>query len=251
MAAKVAERPDCSHMTADDRAPGSWRILTWNVRGSHRPDLALVADVIREHAPDVLALQEIRRGQAAALARLLGWQHAWARKHHPYTPLAWWTSEGLAIASPHPLRDVVRRSISPGVSTWTFRHRIVVAATLDRPDGSLRLYDTHLAAHRQPDERIAQARRVADLVRAESPPLAVVAGDLNAPGEPEVIREFHPVGLRDPGGGPTNPSISPRSRLDYVLVPERSRVTLQWESAGGEWWWAISDHVPVVVEFTT
>ena len=32
--------------------------------------------------------------------------------------------------------------------------------------------------------------------------LAVVAGDLNAPGEVEVIREFHPVGLRDPGGGP-------------------------------------------------
>jgi endonuclease/exonuclease/phosphatase family metal-dependent hydrolase len=238
-------------MTQDGRTPAGWRILTWNLRGSHRPDLGLVAEVIREHEPDVVALQEIRRGQARGLAGRLGWQHAWARKHHPYTPVAWWTTEGLAIASPHPLRDVVRRSLAPGVSTWTSRHRVVVAATVDGPVGALRVYDTHLAAHHRPDERIAQARRVADLVRAEAPPLAVVAGDLNAAGEAEVLREFHPVGLRDPGGGPTNPSISPRSRLDFVLVPERSRVTEQWESEGGQWWWSISDHVPVVVRFET
>jgi endonuclease/exonuclease/phosphatase family metal-dependent hydrolase len=236
-------------MTTPRETTTRWRIMTWNLRGSHRPDLGVVADVIREHAPDVLALQEIRRSQAAELARRLGWQRTWARKHHPYTPLVWWTSEGLSIMSPYPLRNVVRRSISPGVSTWTFRHRIVVAATIDRPGGSLRLYDTHLAAHHQPDERIAQAGRVATLVADEAPALAVVAGDLNAPGELEVIREFHPVGLRDPGGGPTNPSISPRSRLDYVLVPDASRVTHQWESSGGEWWWQLSDHVPVVVEF--
>ncbi len=226
-----------------------WRVLTWNLRGSHGPDLDIVAGVIREHQPDVVALQEIRRGQASTLAGLLGWQHTWARKHHPYTPLAWWLSEGLAITSPHPLTAIRRQSISPGVSTWTFRHRIVVAATVSRGDDRVRLYDTHLAAHRHPDERIAQAGRVAALVAEEAASLAVVAGDLNAPGEVEVIREFHPVGLRDPGGGPTNPAIAPRSRLDYVLVPERSRVTEQWESPGGEWWWAISDHVPVVIAF--
>jgi endonuclease/exonuclease/phosphatase family metal-dependent hydrolase len=228
-----------------------WRILTWNLRGAGHPDLELVAGVIREHTPDVVSLQEIRRGQAKQLARLLGWRHAWARKHHPYTPFAWWLSEGLSIMSPHPSSDVHRRSIAPGVSTWSYRHRIVLATTISRGPDRLRLYDTHLAAHRAPDERIAQAGRVAALVSEEAAPLVVVAGDLNAPGEVEVIREFHRVGLRDPGGGPTNPSISPRARLDYVLVSERARVTGQWESPGGEWWWAISDHVPVVVEFTT
>jgi len=226
-----------------------WRLLTWNVRGAGRPDLATVAEVIRDHAPDAVCIQEIRRGQVAQLASLLGWQHRWARKHHPYTPLAWWLSEGLAIMSPHELTDIHHRTISPGVSTWTYRHRVVLAATVARGADRLRVYDTHLAAHRVPDERIAQAGRVVALVAQEAAPLAVVAGDLNAPGEVEVIREFHPVGLRDPGGGPTNPSIAPRSRLDYVLVPDRSKVTLQWESPGGEWWWAISDHVPVVVEF--
>lgn len=246
MAWKVADRPDWLRMTSGN----SWRVMTWNLRGSHRPDLGLVAEVIREHTPDVVALQEVRRSQAGALATALGWRHTWARKHHPYTPLAWWLSEGLSIVTPHQLDRVVRRSISPGVSTWTYRHRVVVAATVRRPAGDeLRLYDTHLAAHRAPDERIAQAERVAALVRAEAPTLAVVAGDLNAPGEVEVIRPFHPVGLRDPGGGPTNPAIAPRARLDYVLVPEAGRVTHQWEADGGEWWWALSDHVPVVVEF--
>lgn len=237
-------------MTAPVPTPSEhWRVLTWNLRGSARPDLDLVAGVISEHEPDVIALQEIRRGQATMLAGLLGWQHTWARKHHPYTPLAWWTSEGLSIMSPHGLGDVHRRTISPGVSTWTYRHRIVLAATVTRGDQRLRVYDTHLAAHRAADERIAQAGRVASLVIDDAARLAVVAGDLNAPGEVEVVREFHPAGLRDPGGGPTNPSIAPRSRLDYVLIPQHSWQVLQWEAAGGEWWWSLSDHVPVVVEF--
>ena len=127
----------------------------------------------------------------------------------------------------------------------------MLAATIHRGADELRVYDTHLASGPAPDERIAQAARVASVVIADSAATRIVMVDLNAPGEVEVIREFHRVGLRDPGGGPTNPSISPRARLDYVLVSERARVTGQWESPGGEWWWAISDHVPVVVEFTT
>lgn len=229
----------------------TWRVLTWNLRGSAGPDLAVVADVIASYRPDVVALQEVRRAQAASLATTLGWQHTWARKHHPYTPLAPWLTEGLAIVSPHAVTDVVRRSISPGVSTWTYRHRVALAATVRRGAESLRLYDIHLASGRPAaDERIAQAARVAALVGAESPAVAVVAGDLNAAGEVEVVRELHVAGVRDPGGGPTNPSIAPRNRLDLVLVPERARVIEQDQPAGGEWWWAISDHIPVLVAFT-
>jgi endonuclease/exonuclease/phosphatase family metal-dependent hydrolase len=77
----------------------------------------------------------------------------------------------------------------------------------------------------------------------------VVGGDLNAAGEREVIREFHAAGLRDPGGGPTNPSIAPRQRLDYVLIPNNARLLDQHEPDGGDDCWAISDHVPVTVEF--
>lgn len=227
-----------------------WRILTWNLRGSASPDLEVVADVIRSYSPDAVAVQEIRRWQASSLAGRLGWQHAWARKHHPFTPLAPWLTEGLAIMSPHPLADVVHRSIAPGMSTWSYRHRIVLAATVRRGTDSIRLYDTHLASGgAAADERIAQARRVAALVNGERPRTAVVAGDLNDADELEVIRELHAAGLRDPGGGPTNPSIAPRQRLDHVLVPDQARVTELDQPDGGDWWWALSDHVPVLVAF--
>jgi len=224
--------------------------MTWNLHGVAGPDLAAVGTIIRDLHPDGVAVQEVRRSQARALARHLGWQHRWARKHYPYSPLIWWRAEGLAILTPHHMSDVRRRSISPGVSTWTHRHRIVVAATIGRAaEDRIRLYDTHLQSHAAADERIAQGRRVAEMVRDEAAPLRTVAGDLNAHDELEVTREFHGAGLRDPGGDPTLPSIAPTRRLDYVLVPESATVLERHEFTGGDDWWELSDHLPVLVEF--
>jgi endonuclease/exonuclease/phosphatase family metal-dependent hydrolase len=156
----------------------------------------------------------------------------------------------LAILTPHALTDVWQQTISPGVSTWTFRHRILLAATVSRGGERLRVYDTHLAAHRQPDERISQARRVAERVAADAAPARMVAGDLNAPDEPEVIRELHAVGLIDPGGGVTHPAIAPRRRLDYILVPDDAEVTERTVPRGGEKWATLSDHLPTTLAFT-
>ena len=224
----------------------TWRVLTWNILGSHRPNLDVVAQVMIGYAPDVVAVQEIQRHQAKGLARRTGWRVAWARKHHPYSPLVWWRTEGLALLSPSVFGEMVSASISPGVSTWTYRHRIVVAATIARGDDTLRIANTHLASH-DPDERIAQARRVVTHVGGRRP--AVVAGDLNAAHEVEILREFHSLGLVDPGGDDSNPSIAPRQRLDYILIPESATVTAQITPEGGEPWHQLSDHLPVLVEF--
>ena len=233
-------------MTGRDET--TWRIVSWNVRGSAQPDIGAVAEVIRGFEPDVVAIQEIQRRQATRLGATLGWRQCWTRKHYPYTPLMWWRAEGLAIVSPHSLDHVWRETISPGVSTWTFRHRVLLAATIRRGDGDeLRVYDTHLAAHRAPDERIDQARRVARRVAADDAPQRIVAGDLNAHGEPEVIRELHAVGLRDPGSDSTHPSHRPRRRLDHVLVPQSARVLESSVPRGGDEWAGISDHLPLVV----
>jgi endonuclease/exonuclease/phosphatase family metal-dependent hydrolase len=226
----------------------TWRVLTWNILGSHRPNLDVVSEVIFGYSPDVVAVQEIRHRQARALARRLGWRVVWTRKHYPYSPLLWWRAEGLALASPHRVGDLVTISISPGVSTWTHRHRVAMAATLRRAEDRavLRIVNTHLASH-DADERIAQAHRVVALIGERRP--AVVAGDLNAVDEVEVIREFGVAGLIDPGGDYTNPSIAPMQRLDYVLVPETATVTSRLVAAGGESWHHLSDHLPVLVEF--
>jgi endonuclease/exonuclease/phosphatase family metal-dependent hydrolase len=224
----------------------TWRVLTWNILGSRQPNLDLIAEVIAGYAPDVVALQEVQRRQSRGLARRLDWRGVWARKHYPYSPFVWWRAEGLALLTPHAVGERVSISISPGVSTWTFRHRIAMAATATRDSGALRIVNTHLATH-DPDDRIAQARRVVPLVGARWP--AALAGDLNAENEVEVIREFGAVGLVDPGGDYSNPSIAPVRRLDYVLIPESSTVTDRLTPDGGERWHELSDHLPVFVEF--
>ena len=224
--------------------------MSWNVRGSSQPDVSELAGVIRKLAPDVVAIQELQRRQARRLGAALGWRHCWTRKHYPYSPLLWWRAEGLAVLTPHSLGGVWRQTISPGVSTWTFRHRVLLAATVARDGEQLRVYDTHLAAHRAPDERIAQARRVAERVAADGAALRIVAGDLNAHREPEVIRELHCVGLRDPGSDSTHPSHMPQRRLDYILVPEDANVTERHVPAGGDEWAALSDHLPLLIAFT-
>lgn len=226
--------------------------MTWNILGAHDPDLGAIAAVVREHEPDVLALQEVRRGQAKRLARRLGWQVVWARKHYPYSPLVWWRAEGLAIVSPWKLGGWLATSISPEVSTWTYRHRVLIAATVTRRDGSLRVFDTHLSGE-DVDRRIAQARRVADRMRADPAHQCIVAGDFNTTDgtETEVLREFAAVGVVDHGGEHTNPSNAPYQRIDYVLLPQAARWIATHTPEGDDIWRRLSDHLPVLVEFET
>lgn len=187
----------------------TWRVLTWNILGSRQQNLDVITEVISGYAADVVALQEVRQRQARGLARRLGWHIVWTRKHYPSTPLVWWRAEGLALLTRGAVSELISVSISPGVSTWTYRHRVAMAATVTRDGDRLRVVNTHLASHNA-DERIAQARRVVALIGDRRP--TVVAGDLNAVDEVEVVREFGAVGLVDPGGDYSNPSIAPVRR---------------------------------------
>jgi len=224
--------------------------MTWNILGAHHPDVAEIAAAIREQQPDVASLQEVRRTQLRRLAKQLGWHYAWARKHYPYSPLLWWCAEGIGILSPWAVSARMRTTISPGVSTWIYKHRVLLAATITRRDGGLRVFNTHLASH-DADERLAQAKRVADRVRADTSRYKILTGDLNTTddSEIEVLREFRAVGLFDAGGTVSNPSIAPSQRIDYVLLSTAATMLRSHTPDGGEQWARLSDHLPVLVEF--
>ena len=227
----------------------TWRVLTWNILGAKNGDPVAIAAHVRRSNPDVVALQEIRRRQAKELASLLGWNMVWRRKHYPFSPLVWWRAEGQALIAPTRLVDARHYVLSRGASAWTYRHRIMLAATVERGSDRLRVCNVHLSSS-DADERIAQARRAAQFIAAELAVLRVVCGDMNAANELEVIREFHAVGVRDTGGDFTNPSRAPAQRLDYVLVSENAKVSAIDTPDGGDEWAALSDHLPVLVEFS-
>jgi endonuclease/exonuclease/phosphatase family metal-dependent hydrolase len=74
------------------------RVLTWNVQGSDGLDVDAAAHHIRGQSPDVVALQEVQRRQAARLASALEMPgRRWALKHWPIIRRA----EGLAVLTPH------------------------------------------------------------------------------------------------------------------------------------------------------
>lgn len=228
----------------------TWRVVSWNILGREQLHLDAVAKRLREMDADVVALQEVRAGQAHDLAEALGWQMMWRRKHSPYTLAMWWRSEGLALLSPTELTRQARRSLTPGVSHMSYRHRIVIAADVQRNGQTLRVYDTHLSSDSATD-RIDQAAQVAAMIRSENAPLRVLCGDLNTQtDEPEVLRELRGLGLQDHGVDPTDPANAPVRRLDYVLVPDiGTDVELEVPEAGEDWR-ELSDHLPVIATFT-
>jgi endonuclease/exonuclease/phosphatase family metal-dependent hydrolase len=229
-------------------ATRTWTVTTWNLHASAGPPIASVAARLRSLAPDVIALQEVQRRDAASLAKALGMQHHWALKHYPWTPLLRSKAEGMAILTPHTLSATGSASLTPTRSQWSYKRRIVVWGLVARPDHSAyRVYDAHLIGGGATGDRLDQATRVAALVAEHGGAPAVVAGDFNDGDEPAVIEALS--GIEGPTTANTNPADTPRQRIDHVLVPAKATdITVRVPDGGAEWA-ALSDHLPVTTTF--
>lgn len=227
-----------------------WAVLSWNVQGTKRTDIARLAEIIRTAAPDVVVLQEVRRTQAVELASLLDMRFTWSFKHHVLSPLVRARGEGAAILTPHALDAAAHTVISQNSSRRSYKRRIAQWALVGRDDTSAyRVYNVHLSPHDRPDERRLEALRVAGLVaeHGDAPP-AIVAGDLNDEGEPIIIATL--PGAEHQAPPPTNPAHAPVAHLDHVLVPADAYAVSVSVPAGGDEWAILSDHLPVTVRFT-
>lgn len=227
----------------------SWTVLSWNIRGSGKPDLDRLASIISVESPDVVVLQEVRKNQAERLAQLLAMRYTWALKHYPFTPLLARCAEGAAILSPHALDAAAHTEIGARSSSWTWRRRIAQWALVGRADTSAyRVYNLHLSPGDRRTDRRAEVDHVTDLVagHGEAPP-AVIAGDFNDGADPSVVAAL--PGLEPVPPSHTNPAEAPTQTLDHVLVPPDANDVAVTVPAGGPEWAELSDHLPVTVRF--
>lgn len=166
------------------------QLATWNIN-SLNVRLPQVLDWLVTNPVDALGLQELKlvdeKFPFDAL-REIGY-HAAAFGQKTYN--------GVAILSRTPLRDVVRNI--PGHSDEQAR---VIAATLDTPEGPLRLVNCYFVNGQEPGSEkfayklqwlAALQRWIAEEMQAH--PRLVLVGDFNV--APEDRDSFDPVGLKD------------------------------------------------------
>jgi endonuclease/exonuclease/phosphatase family metal-dependent hydrolase len=234
-------------------------IMTWNLQGSQRPDITKVADKIQQFQPNIIAIQEIQKHQARALARRLEWSYVWAFKHNGYGPLLPRRAEGMAIMSRLPLSNTGRTTLSSGYGRYTYRRRIAMWADINLNAQAITLVNTHLASDAVGDEGSNQARTLRTLIdgwqqRHQQQQHVLIAGDFNDHQRPDIVNILNAENNHDAWthstsrsrNGLTNPTKTPYQRLDHILVPHTSAVEYVEVPDTNNDWATLSDHLPVI-----
>ena len=129
---------------------------------------------------DILLLQEVvhRDGEAEeledVLARRLGRHAAFAREFQ----LAPGLTEGLAILSRYPIRDIEVLPLAEYDCIFNSRHRIALAVTADTPVGPVRVYNVHLDNRLNAGDRVRQVKTAVESAARYSGS-ALIGGDFN------------------------------------------------------------------------
>jgi endonuclease/exonuclease/phosphatase family metal-dependent hydrolase len=238
-------------------------VVTWNLKGSAGPDLAVVAEHLRKVGADVVALQECQRRHARELGHMLGARSVgWGFKHFPVR--TW--SEGMAVLGLTVPVAVDTSALSFRWRPWSFRRRIFQVAEVGG-DVPFTLVNLHLSTAREAERRAVEVTTVLRVLAAASGE-SVVVGDLNdKPGAP-LFGQFAEAGLRDAwvearpdatpaesttnwGGWVAGTPEDPSRRLDYVLVSaglaaEGAELPRPGDD-GFDAFRTLSDHLPLAV----
>jgi endonuclease/exonuclease/phosphatase family metal-dependent hydrolase len=204
------------------------RVLTYNIHHGEgtdgKLDLARIARVIKAAEPDIVALQEVdqkveRSGQIdqpAELARLTGLSVVFGGNFKLQGG-----DYGNAV--------LARLPITRSKNHLLPRHndgeqRGVLECELELPGGKLLLLATHLDHRRDETERLASAKAINELIVEHKDTPAILAGDLNAVPQSEVLKQFLTV-WTDTAPQPllTIPVETPARQIDYVLVRPAGR----------------------------
>lgn len=227
-------------------------------------DLAAAADVLTALDADVIALQEVDRGQertggvdqVAELSAALGMTGVFCpallgdpgRSWRPADPDDGGAAYGVGLLVRGDLTGTRRVSLPgggagtrrPGASPqrpgWDHEPRVALAATVVAHGEHLMVVVTHLSY--LPVRAVRQLRAAASIPRGER--ARILAGDMNLPAW--AVRAIVP-GSTHAGGQATYPSWRPRVQMHHVLVD--GPVDVVGATAHPR---TTSDHLPLVVD---
>ncbi len=201
------------------------RVLSYNIHHGEgtdgKIDLERIAKVIRSVQPDLVALQEVDRNtrrsggidQPTELARLTGLKVVFERNIEYQGG-----DYGNAVLSRVPIERHKNHALP---SHYKGEQRGVLELELKAPGGvgPFVFMATHLDYRPDDGERQASAVKIDDLLKSQPETPAILAGDLNANPDSEVLKFFSRNWQVARGNKPTTtfPSSEPTKQIDYVL----------------------------------
>jgi endonuclease/exonuclease/phosphatase family metal-dependent hydrolase len=232
------------------------RILCYNIHHANPPskvgviDLQAIANVIKQQAPDLVALQEVdvntnRSGktsnQAAEIAKLSGMSHYFFAKAIDHEG----GDYGVAILSRFPMEDMKNTHL-PTEEETKGEHRTLASAVIKLPNGRKMVFaSTHLDALRADTNRYLQINKIVEVLQNEKLPV-VIAGDFNAYPSTRIINKLDQYFTRScvVNCGHTVPVTNPRNTIDYVAYKPADKFTVLEHKVIDEKY--ASDHLPVM-----
>ncbi len=244
----------------------------WNFQRSWTRRRQIIAALIRDHQPDVVALQETRhdirfqwgQGQAEQIALLTNYHQTWivGQVYFPFPRV----DEGLTILTrTPPLRIMMRRLTRTRRLRGDGNQRVCLGVALATEGGEFHYYNTHFSLN--PRARELNALEVMRFIREHSGNLpSVVVGDLNTGPDTPPIRflvgdhelEGEAGDFTDcwPAVHPGEPGYSyaswhPVRRIDFMLARNLLQPPVSVELVGDRAVDGVyaSDHIGILAEF--
>jgi len=231
--------------------PLTLTVMSYNIRHGlgmdNRVDLGRIEVVLKEYAPDLVALQEVdcrlARSENVDQAAELGKRLDMDARFGMAMPL-YGGEYGNAVLSRFPFSRSENHALPHSKDREP--RTAIVGWTAPVPGVEIAFASTHLDYLADPTDRLMQTREIDRWLSGGEGP-AVLAGDFNAPWEDASLQTLAECWLDTAGGThpPSFPADEPTVRIDHVLAapPRRWRVkdiqVLDERMA--------SDHRPVLV----
>ena len=217
-------------MAQSDSKARQIRVLSFNIlhgaTTNNSFDLDVIAQVIKNANPDLVALQEVdfktNRAKNYDLATELGWRTKMAPlfgRAMPYDGGEY----GEGVLSKW---SILSSRNVPLPHSPANEPRAALEVSLTIPSGdTISFIGTHLDHLRDETDRLAQVEEINRVFSQNKHP-TILAGDLNAvPGSRpiNILQEFWTSSYDETHIEPTSPSSNPRRKIDYVLYHPASK----------------------------